>query len=129
MAKDFKRAGAKAVEAFLSKPTVKDDGAENENRPATGGRAQEDAQEVAQEVAQEIEGKTVTLHYSPEKLADRKRPRSQGRKGQQLPRRTIAFEPDLLTFTQKQAKAKGLTLSEYINDLIYVFKTNQGGRP
>jgi len=121
MAKDFKRAGAKAVEAFLSKPTVKDDGAENEIRPA--------ADDHAQEVDQEVEDQTVTLKYSPEKLADRKRPRSQGRKGQQLSRRTIAFEPDLLTFAQKQAKTKGLTLSEYMNDLIYIFKANQGGRP
>lgn len=36
-----------------------------------------------------------------------------------LPTRSITFQPKLLEYAEKAAEAKGMTLSEYLNELIY----------
>ena len=123
MAKDFKSMGSKIVQRYVTANE------EAEQQPA----AEQPADEIPQDVSQEPEKKQKRqpkkepqgpdlLDCSAEDLGDRRRVSSQGRKGQQLPRRTVAFEPDLLKYTQDMAEKNCLTLSECVNDMIYFFK-------
>lgn len=124
MAKDFKSMGSKIVQRYVTA---------NEEADQQQPTAEQPADELPQDVPQEPEKKKKRqlkkepqgpdlLDRSGEDPGDRRRVSSQGRKGQQLPRRTVAFEPDLLKYAQDMAEKNGLTLSESVNDMIYFFK-------
>lgn len=44
---------------------------------------------------------------------------TQGRKGEKLPRMNMGFYDDNLEYIQKMSRLRGMTMTEYMNELIY----------
>lgn len=59
----------------------------------------------------------------PQEVSEVKKTRTskdtQGRKGEKLPRMNMGFYDDNLEYIQKMSRLRGMTMTEYMNELIY----------
>lgn len=100
----------------------KDFGAISTER-ATGGELLQTAQEVLGKVATATSRKGQQGDVTPKEAAERASAlKTQGRKGCKAVRINMAFTPENHEFVKLIARAKGLTMTEFTNNIIQQYR-------
>ena len=104
--KDFSKTNANCVYEYIENATAEPDETQE---------AQEQAQEQEQPAAVKHPRKTYSEEAAQEMRAAGT---TQGRKGCKAVRINMAFSPDVHDYIKKMARARGLTFTEFTNDVF-----------
>lgn len=97
--------------AFISKPEVnnkhKSESDSIEDREVQNTDSAPYTQEV--QLEQEVQGTQESV---------RKTPKTQGKKGQKLPRINMAFDEENIEYLRLISRIRGVSMTQYVNDLL-----------
>ncbi len=97
--------------AFISKPEV-------DNKHKSGSKSIKDSEVQSADNTPDAQDVQIEQEVQGTQQSVRKTPKTQGKKGQKLPRINMAFDEENIEYLRLISRIRGVSMTQYVNNLL-----------